>query len=103
MKEPQYRGVNELRRMFLEFFESKGHLAMKSFSLVPHNDNSLLLINSGMAPLKPYFTGQEIPPRNRVTTCQERQPVTAPSSRCWVISLLGIILKQKPSTGHGNF
>ena len=62
MKEPQYRGVNELRRMFLEFFESKGHLAMKSFSLVPHNDNSLLLINSGMAPLKPYFTGQEIPP-----------------------------------------
>ncbi|MCC2817925.1 alanine--tRNA ligase [Enterocloster sp. OA13] len=71
MKEPQYRGVNELRRMFLEFFESKGHLAMKSFSLVPHNDNSLLLINSGMAPLKPYFTGQEIPPRKRVTTCQK--------------------------------
>ena len=64
-------GVNELRKMFLEFFESKGHLAMKSFSLVPHNDNSLLLINSGMAPLKPYFTGQEIPPRNRVTTCQK--------------------------------
>ena len=54
-------GVNELRRMFLEFFESKGHLAMKSFSLIPHNDNSLLLINSGMAPLKPYFTKQEIP------------------------------------------
>lgn len=64
-------GVNELRRMFLEFFESKGHLKMKSFSLVPHNDNSLLLINSGMAPLKPYFTGQEIPPRRRVTTCQK--------------------------------
>ena len=64
-------GVNELRNMFLEFFESKGHLAMKSFSLVPHNDNSLLLINSGMAPLKPYFTGQEIPPRKRVTTCQK--------------------------------
>ena len=57
--------------MFLEFFESKGHLAMKSFSLVPHNDKSLLLINSGMAPLKPYFTGQEIPPRRRVTTCQK--------------------------------
>lgn len=57
--------------MFLEFFESKGHLAMKSFSLVPHNDNSLLIINSGMAPLKPYFTGQEIPPRRRVTTCQK--------------------------------
>ena len=57
--------------MFLEFFESKEHLKMKSFSLVPHNDNSLLLINSGMAPLKPYFTGQEIPPRRRVTTCQK--------------------------------
>ena len=67
----QKYGVNELRRMFLEFFESKEHLAMKSFSLVPHNDNSLLLINSGMAPLKPYFTGQEIPPRRRVTTCQK--------------------------------
>ena len=64
-------GVNELRRMFLDFFESKEHLKMKSFSLVPHNDNSLLLINSGMAPLKPYFTGQEIPPRRRVTTCQK--------------------------------
>ena len=67
----QKYGVNELRKMFLEFFESKGHLAMKSFSLVPHNDNSLLLINAGMAPLKPYFTGQEIPPRNRVCTCQK--------------------------------
>ena len=64
-------GVNELRRMYLEFFESKGHLAMKSFSLVRHNDKSLLLINAGMAPLKPYFTGQEIPPRRRVTTCQK--------------------------------
>ena len=64
-------GVNQLRKMFLEFFESKGHLKMNSFSLVPHNDNSLLLINSGMAPLKPYFTGQEIPPRRRVTTCQK--------------------------------
>ncbi|MDO4554762.1 MAG: alanine--tRNA ligase [Lachnospiraceae bacterium] len=64
-------GVNELRKMFLEFFESKDHLAMKSFSLVPHNDKSLLLINAGMAPLKPYFTGQEIPPRKRVTTCQK--------------------------------
>ena len=64
-------GVNQLRKMFLEFFESKDHLKMNSFSLVPHNDNSLLLINSGMAPLKPYFTGQEIPPRKRVTTCQK--------------------------------
>jgi len=69
-KMKQY-GVNELRKMFLEFFESKDHLAMKSFSLVPHNDKSLLLINSGMAPLKPYFTGAEIPPRKRVTTCQK--------------------------------
>ena len=67
----QKYGVNELRKMFLTFFESKEHLAMKSFSLVPHNDKSLLLINSGMAPLKPYFTGQEIPPRKRVTTCQK--------------------------------
>ena len=64
-------GVNELREMFLKFFESKGHLRMNSFSLVPHNDKSLLIINSGMAPLKPYFTGQEIPPRTRVTTCQK--------------------------------
>ncbi|HIQ74028.1 MAG TPA: alanine--tRNA ligase [Candidatus Cottocaccamicrobium excrementipullorum] len=64
-------GVNELREAFLSFFESKGHLRLKSFSLVPHNDKSLLLINSGMAPLKPYFTGQEIPPRTRVTTCQK--------------------------------
>ncbi len=64
-------GVNELRRMYLEFFESKDHLKMNSFSLVPRNDNSLLIINSGMAPLKPYFTGQEIPPRRRVTTCQK--------------------------------
>jgi alanyl-tRNA synthetase len=64
-------GVNQLRQMFLDFFESKGHLVMKSFSLVPHNDKSLLLINAGMAPLKPYFTGAEIPPRKRVTTCQK--------------------------------
>ncbi len=64
-------GVNELRKMFLDFFESKDHLVMKSFSLVPHNDNSLLLINSGMAPLKPYFTGQVIPPRKRAATCQK--------------------------------
>ena len=67
----QQYGVNELRKMFLNFFESKEHLVMKSFSLVPNNDKSLLLINSGMAPLKPYFTGQERPPRKRVTTCQK--------------------------------
>ena len=67
----KFYGENELRRMYLDFFESKGHLVMKSFSLVPHNDNSLLLINAGMAPLKPYFTGQELPPRRRVATCQK--------------------------------
>ena len=64
-------GLNELRKMYLDFFESKDHLVMKSFSLIPQNDKSLLLINAGMAPLKPYFTGQEIPPRRRVTTCQK--------------------------------
>lgn len=67
----QKYGVNELRRMFLDFFESKGHLILDSFPLIPHNDNSLLLINAGMAPLKPYFTGQEIPPRRRIATCQK--------------------------------
>ncbi|HHT89111.1 MAG TPA: alanine--tRNA ligase [Clostridiales bacterium] len=64
-------GVNELRKMFLDFFESKDHLILKSFPLVPQNDNSLLLINAGMAPLKPYFTGQEEPPSKRVATCQK--------------------------------
>ena len=64
-------GLNDLRKKYLEVIESKGHLALPSFSLVPENDKSLLLINAGMAPLKPYFTGQEIPPRTRVTTCQK--------------------------------
>lgn len=64
-------GVNELRKMFLDFMESKGHLVMKSFSLVPQGDKSVLLINAGMTPLKPYFTGAEIPPRTRVSTCQK--------------------------------
>ncbi len=64
-------GLNALRTMFLDFFESKDHLKLDSFSLIPHNDKSLLLINSGMAPLKPYFTGQETPPSKRVTTCQK--------------------------------
>lgn len=64
-------GVNELRKMYLDFFESKEHLRMNSFSLVPKNDKSLLLINAGMAPLKPYFTGLEVPPKKRVTTCQK--------------------------------
>jgi alanyl-tRNA synthetase len=64
-------GLNEIREAYLKFFESKGHLRLKSFPLVPKNDNSLLLINAGMAPLKPYFTGVKIPPRNRITTCQK--------------------------------
>ncbi len=64
-------GLNEIREKFLSFFESKGHLRLPSFPLVPQNDASLLLINAGMAPLKPYFTGKEIPPRSRVTTCQK--------------------------------
>ncbi len=64
-------GVNELREMFLRFFESKDHLRLPSFSLIPQNDKSLLLINSGMAPMKPYFTGEVQPPRSRVCTCQK--------------------------------
>ena len=64
-------GLNEIRERYLSFFESKGHLRLPSFPLVPQNDDSLLLINAGMAPLKPYFVGKEIPPRSRVTTCQK--------------------------------
>lgn len=67
----QYRGLNELREMYLKFFETKGHLRLPSFSLIPQNDPSLLLINSGMAPMKPFFTGEQEPPRHRVTTCQK--------------------------------
>lgn len=64
-------GLNEIRKMFLEFFESKGHIVHESFSLVPEKDKSLMLINSGMAPLKPYFAGLETPPGKRMTTCQK--------------------------------
>ena len=71
MSEPKPFGLNELREMFLSFFESKGHLRLPSFSLIPQNDASLLLINSGMAPMKPWFTGEEEPPRHRVCTCQK--------------------------------
>ena len=67
----EWTGLNELREKYLSFFESKGHLRLPSFSLIPHNDNSLLLINSGMAPMKKYFTGEVTPPRKRVTTCQK--------------------------------
>ena len=71
MYDPKPYGLNELREMFLSFFESKGHLRLPSFSLIPQNDASLLLINSGMAPMKPFFTGEQEPPRRRVTTCQK--------------------------------
>ena len=71
MSQPKNYGLNELREMFLSFFETKGHLRLPSFSLIPQNDASLLLINSGMAPMKPYFTGEQEPPRHRVTTCQK--------------------------------
>ena len=67
----KYMGLNEIREKYLSFFESKDHLRLNSFSLVPHNDKSLLLINSGMAPMKKFFTGEVKPPRNRVTTCQK--------------------------------
>ena len=67
----KWTSLNDLREKYLSFFESKGHLRLPSFPLVPINDKSLLLINSGMAPMKKYFTGEEIPPRNRVTTCQK--------------------------------
>jgi len=71
MSDPKPFGLNELREMFLSFFETKGHLRLPSFSLIPQNDASLLLINSGMAPMKPYFTGEQEPPRHRVCTCQK--------------------------------
>ena len=67
----KWTSLNDLREKYLSFFESKGHLRLPSFSLVPNNDKSLLLINSGMAPMKKFFTGEEIPPRNRVCTCQK--------------------------------
>lgn len=67
----EWTGLNELREKYLSFFESKGHLRLDSFSLIPNNDKSLLLINSGMAPMKKYFTGEVTPPRTRVTTCQK--------------------------------
>ena len=93
------------------FLRARDILAMKSFSLVPHNDNSLLLINAGMAPLKPYFTGQEIPPRRRVTTCQKcirtgdienvgkTAQTSVPFLRCSVTFPLVIILNMKQSHG----
>ena len=71
MRDPKPYGLNELREMFLRFFESKGHMRLPSFPLVPQNDPSLLLINSGMAPMKPFFTGEQTPPSKRICTCQK--------------------------------
>ena len=70
-------GLNQIRSMFLDFFESKGHLKHESFSLVPEKDKSLILINSGMAPLKPYFAGLETPPRKRMTTSPASFPISS--------------------------
>ena len=107
-------GLNELREMFLKFFETKGHLRLPSFSLIPQNDASLLLINSGMAPMKPWFTGEQEPPRHRVTTCQkcirtgdiENIGHTArhgpPTLRCWATSPSATTSSGRPSTGPGN-
>ena len=67
----KWTGLNELREKFLSFYESKGHLRLNSYPLIPQGDKSLLLINSGMAPMKKFFLGQETPPRKRVTTCQK--------------------------------
>ena len=109
----KWTSLNELREKYLAFFESKDHLRLPSFPLVPINDPSLLLINSGMAPMKKYFTGEEEPPRNRVCTCQKciRTPDlervghmqdTAPSLRCWVTSPLAIISSTRPFRGRGS-
>ena len=105
-------GLNDIRERFLKFFEGKDHLRLPSFSLVPRNDQSLLLINAGMTPLKPYFTGAEKPPRNRVTTCQKcirtpdievvgKRPGTAHSSKCSKL-LFGDYFKKKPYPGPGS-
>ena len=107
----EWTGLNELREKYLSFFESKGHLRLGSFPLVPKNDNSLLLINSGMAPMKKWFLGQEEPPCRRVTTCQkcirtpdiERVGIMAPILRCWAISASRIISKKRPLPGRGSF
>ena len=107
-------GVNELREMFLSYFEEKGHLRLPSFSLIPQNDASLLLINSGMAPMKPYFKGEVVPPRRRVCTCQKcirtgdienigKTPVTAPTLRCWATSPSATTSSTKPLPGAGSF
>jgi hypothetical protein len=110
----KWTGLNELREMYLSYFESKGHLRLPSFPLIPKDDNSLLLINSGMAPMKKYFTGEVTPPSKRVTTCQkcirtpdiERVGITrgtALFSKCSGTSHLETTLSAKRFHGHGNF
>ena len=84
----QWTGLNELREKFLEFFESKGCLRLPSFSLVPKDDNSLLLINSGMAPMKKYVTGEVTPPRKRVTTCQKCIRAKNGKSECHLLTCM---------------
>ena len=78
MSQPKYYGLNELREMFLHFFETKGHLRLPSFSLIPQNDASLLLINSGMAPMKPFFTGDHLPEVQPHRRHREHRPHRAP-------------------------
>ena len=102
----KYTGLNELRKKFLEFFESKGHLKLPSFPLIPKNDNSLLLINSGMAPMKKYFTGEVTPPSKRVTTCQKciRTPdIELVGVTARHITYFVTILKMRLLHGHGSF
>ena len=110
----EWTGLNELRKNTFLFLRGKGHLRLGSFPLVPKNDNSLLLINSGMAPMKKWFLGQEEPPCRRVTTCQkcirtrissgwESPRAMAPILRCWAISASRIISKKRPLPGRGSF
>ena len=101
----KWTGLNELREKYLSFFESKGHLRLPSFPLIPNGDNSLLLINSGMAPMKKYFTGEVTPPRKRVTTCQKciRTPDI---ERVGITARHGTVFEMLPagphSAGHGR-
>ena len=107
-------GLNELREMYLKFFETKGHLRLPSFSLVPQNDKSILLINAGMTPMKPWFTGEEEPPRHRVCTCQKcirtgdidnigHTDPTEPILKCSATSRSAIISSARLCRGAGNF
>ena len=107
-------GLNEIREKFKNFYVEKGHYPAPSASLIPKNDKSLLIINSGMAPLKAYFLGQENPPAKRMTTCQKcirtgdienvgLHQDTEPSLKCWATFLLEIILRKSHLPGDGNF